>query len=61
MERHQKISHLTILYKILHNVVSIPNHHIPTMANLRTRSHSQQLHAQLDVYLSLFFPSTLKV
>jgi len=36
-EQRQEIS--LCYYKILHNAVSIPSHHIP---NLRSRSHSQR-------------------
>ena len=46
------------------NVVSIPNHHIPTMTNSCTRDRSQrfqQSQAHLDVYLHSSFPSTLKM
>jgi len=64
LEQRREISHLIMLYKVLHKVVSIPNHYIPITSNSSTRGHTQrfqQLQAHLDVYLHSFFPSTLDI
>ena len=53
LEQHHEILHLTMLYKILYNVVSIPNHHIPTMSNSSTRGHSQKFQ-QLQAYRATY-------
>ena len=58
LEQRRDILRLIMLYKILHEVVSLPNHYIPLISNLSTRGHSQrfqQLQANLDVYLHSFF------
>jgi len=64
LEQRRKILRLIMLFKILHNVVTVPNHYIPTISYSYTRGHTQrfqQLQAHLDVYLHSFFPSALKM
>jgi len=58
------ICRVTMFFRILHNDISIPSHHLPIPITSRTRGHSQrfrQFPAHLSVYLNSFFPATTRI
>ena len=53
-----------MLFKILHNEISIPSHHLPMPITTCTKGHSQrfrQVSAHLNIYSHSFFPATIKI
>ena len=53
-----------MFFRILHNEISIPSHHLPIPITSCTRGHSQrfrQFSAHLSVYLNSFFPATTRI
>ena len=58
------ICRVTMFFRILHNEISIPSHHLPIPITSCTRGHSQrfrQFSAHLSVYLNSFFPATTRI
>ena len=53
-----------MLYKILHNKISIPLGHYRAPLTIFTRGHTQRIHqvsANINAYLHSFFPSSIKL
>ena len=59
----RKCARLTLLYKILHKLIYIPECYLPQLSTSRTRSHHEFkfLHYQtnIDSYKYAFFPRTV--
>ena len=63
LETRRKISRLTMLYKIINNLVAIPAEEFITKAKKKTRGHNQkytQISFKKDYYGYTFFPRTIK-
>ena len=57
------ICRVTMFFRILHNEISIPSHHLPIPITSCTRGHSQrfrQFPVHLSVYLNSFFQPLLE-
>jgi len=64
LQVRRKCARLTLLYKIIHNLIEIPIHYLPTLSPVTTTrfSHNQKfLHYQtsIDNYKYSFFPRTI--
>ena len=63
LEKRRKCARLTLLYKILHNLIYILEYYLPQIFTSRTRGHHEFkfLHYQTnnDTYKYAFFPRTI--
>ena len=53
-----------MMYKILHNIVTVPFDQYRAPITIFTRGHSQRFHevaAHMNAYLCSFFPSAIKL
>ena len=63
LEKRRKYARLTLLYKILHKLICIPESYLPKLSTSRTRCHHEFkfLHYQtnVDSYKYAYFPRTI--
>ena len=63
LEERRKCARLTLLYKILHKLIYIPECYLPQLSTSRTRSHHEfkflQYQTNIDSYKKAFFPRTV--
>ena len=63
LEKRRKYARLTLLYKILHKLICIPESYLPQLSTSRTRCHHEFkfLHYQknVDSYKYAYFPRTI--
>jgi len=64
LQNRRKIARLTLLFKIVKNLLTVPNHCLPLQASVSfTRAHHplklQQLQTRVDTYKNSFLPRTI--